>query len=157
MTQIVTSFIGSAGFALLFNVRGKKLFWIGCGGALSWIAYLLGLHLSGSTFTALFVATAAVVAAAEVLARVIRVPVIMLLVPMIIPLIPGSSLYYAMRYLIGDRNVAFVDSLRSLLIQSGAIALGLIVTTSAMTNFFHFYYDRKQSLASIKVRVTQDS
>ena len=157
MIQTITSFIGAAGFALVFNVRGKKLIWIGLGGALCWIVYKLGLELSGSPFAGLLVATIAVVAAGEILARRIRVPVIMLMVPMLIPLVPGGDLYYTMRYLIGDDNELFLESLRSLLMQAGAIAVGVIVATSVMTNFFAFYYERKRKLEQLHVHITMDT
>ncbi|MBE6994482.1 MAG: threonine/serine exporter [Ruminococcaceae bacterium] len=157
MIQTITSFIGAAGFALVFNVRGKKLIWIGLGGALSWIVYKLGLELSGSPFAGLLVATIAVVAAGEILARRIRVPVIMLMVPMLIPLVPGGDLYYTMRYLIGDDNELFLESLRSLLMQAGAIAVGVIVATSVMTNFFAFYYKRKRKLEQLHMHITMDT
>lgn len=141
--QTLMSFIGAAGFALLFNVRGRKLIWIGLGGALSWVVYLLGLKISGSIFISIMLATAAVVASSEILARVIKVPIIMLMVPMLIPLIPGGDLYYTMSYLVRDDFVMFGESLRSLLVQAGAIAVGIIVMTSLMTNFFAIYYRRR--------------
>lgn len=143
MIQIVTSFFASAGFALLFNVHGKKTLWIGVGGALSWAAYLFTYELTGSLFPSLMMASAAVVAVSEVLARVIKVPIIMLMVPMLIPMVPGGDLYYSMSYLVRDENALFAESLRSLLLQAGAIAAGIIVTTSVMTNFFAIYYKMK--------------
>lgn len=143
--QIITSFFASAGFALIFNVHGRKTLWIGVGGALSWAAYLFVNDVTGNMFMSLMMASAAVVAVSEVLAREIKVPVIMLMAPMLIPMVPGGALYYTMSYLVRDENAMFAESLRSLLLQAGAIAAGIIVTTSVMTNFFAIYYRMKNN------------
>ena len=39
--QMVTAFLGSMGFSILFNIRRTKLLIAGFGGALSWGVYLL--------------------------------------------------------------------------------------------------------------------
>ena len=49
------------------------------------------------------------------------------------------------KYLVRDENAMFAESLRSLLLQAGAIAAGIIVTTSVMTNFFAIYYKVKNN------------
>lgn len=41
MLQIFSAFLGSVGFALFFNMKGKQLAAAGIGGALTWIVYLL--------------------------------------------------------------------------------------------------------------------
>lgn len=39
--QIITAFLGSLGFSVLFNIRRTKLLIAGLGGMLSWSVYLL--------------------------------------------------------------------------------------------------------------------
>ena len=39
--QVLASFVGSFGFAVLYNLRGKKLCMAGISGMVSWIAYLI--------------------------------------------------------------------------------------------------------------------
>ena len=143
--RVIMCFLASYGFGVLFNIHGKKLFWIGLGGAVSWMVYLGILSVSGSVFLAMTASSAAVVTASEVLARRTRSPVIMLMVPMLIPMVPGGDLYYTMSWLVGDDSAMFAESLRSLLIQAGAIAVGIIVMTSVMTNFYAIYYRRRRA------------
>ena len=38
--QLIVSFTGSLGFAALFNIHGKKLWFAALGGCLSWAVYL---------------------------------------------------------------------------------------------------------------------
>ena len=143
--QTIMACLGSVGFGMVFNVRGRRLWLIAFGGGLGWAVYLGGMHMTGNVFTSVLLSTAVVTALSEVLARVIETPIILLMVPMLIPLIPGGALYYTMSYLVRDDYPAFVASLQSLLTQAGAIAVGMIIMTSIMTNFFAIYYRRKRN------------
>ena len=48
--QTIASFIASCGFGIIFNIKGKKLFFAAIGGGLSWFVYALGLHLNLSIY-----------------------------------------------------------------------------------------------------------
>lgn len=91
--QTLMGCIGSVGFAVLFNIRGRKLLLAAGGGALAWAVYLACTCNGLDIFAGLFFATLAAALASELLARAVKAPVIMLLVPMLIPLIPGGDLY----------------------------------------------------------------
>ena len=80
---LLTALLGSAGFALLFNVRKQLLPLAALGGALCWGAYLL----AASAVTAVW---------SEILARVKKTPAQQYLIVGLIPLVPGATLYYAM-------------------------------------------------------------
>ena len=147
-TQVLTAGLGSAGFALLFNVHGKKIVWTGIGGSLSWLVYLLVMNTSGDLFISLLLATLSVVIASEILARALKIPVIMMLVPMLIPLVPGGTLFYSMEAMISGHNLQFLGYIQSLALQAAAIAVGMIVGTAIMGNFFAFYYKAKEKKIS---------
>ena len=38
MVQVLAAWAGALGFSILFNLRGKKLFWVSLGGLLVWAA-----------------------------------------------------------------------------------------------------------------------
>jgi len=141
--QVLTASLGAAGFGLLFNVHGKKLLWIAGGGGLGWLVYLAAEAMGSGLFWGLFLATVTVVTLSEVLSRVLKSPVILFLVPMLIPLVPGGGLYYMMDALIRGDSAGLPARLESVAVQVGAIAGGLIVMTSVMGNFFTIYYRRK--------------
>ena len=52
ITEIIAAGLGSIGFSMMFQLRGKKLILIGCGGALSWFIFLFGKN-SGSSLNGL--------------------------------------------------------------------------------------------------------
>ena len=56
--QVLASFVGSFGFAVLYNLRGKKLCMAGISGMVSWIAYLIAWNEMPSTFVANLAAAA---------------------------------------------------------------------------------------------------
>ena len=94
LLQIVMAMIGALGFGLLFHISGSRLITIMLGAAVNWGVYLLAMQWYDNRVTAFFVATLATAALDEVLARLLKAPVITLLVPMLVPLIPGGDLYY---------------------------------------------------------------
>ena len=70
-------------------------------------------------------------ACSEIFSRVLKAPVIMLLVPMLIPEIPGGDLYYTMYYLVQGDYAEFGSYANQVLIEAGAIALGIILASYA--------------------------
>jgi len=129
--QTIMGMIGSVGFAVLFGVRGRKLAVIGAG----WAVYLVCRAMGCSIFTGLLAASLFVAALSEVLARMLRTPVILLLVPMLIPEVPGEALYYTMYYLVQGYQEEFGTYSGLVLTEAGAIALGIILA-SHMARFF---------------------
>lgn len=129
VVQTVTGMIGSVGFAVLFGVRGKRLAVIALGSGAGWAVYLLCRAAGWSIFSGLLAASLFVAALSEILARIIRTPVILLLVPMLIPEVPGEALYYTMYYLVQGLKEEFSTYLTLVLTEAGAIALGIILAS----------------------------
>ena len=80
-------------------------------------------------FIGLFFASLFVAAISEISARVLKTPVILMLVPMLIPEIPGGDLYYTMSHLVQRQYVEFWNSSNQVLLEAGAIALGIILAS----------------------------
>ncbi|MBE6605188.1 MAG: threonine/serine exporter [Ruminococcaceae bacterium] len=103
LLQLVTACGGTLAFAVLFKVRAKHLPFAGACGVLAYILYYTVVFFGGSLFTAAFASTAAAAVFSECCARLRRAPAPVFLVPGTIPIVPGSDLYYTMRYLLsGD-------------------------------------------------------
>ena len=70
------------------------------------------------------------------LARKMKKPTILFIVPGIITLIPGLGLYNTMSYVVdGDFQLAFTTG-ANVLLASGAIALGVIVISSLFRTYY---------------------
>ena len=139
IVQTLMGAIGSVGFAILFNVRGKRLILFFLGGALAWGVYLLCTLHGGTMFLGLLLAAMTAALASEVLARIVHAPVLILLVPMLIPLIPGGDLYRTMDALIRGEQALFLANGTIAITAAGAISLGIICMTAVARIVFGIY------------------
>jgi len=130
MIQIIMAFIGVVGFSIMFNIHGHKVIFIGIGGAICWVSYTIILGICGDKIISCFAVTVLIAMLAEIFARIFKTPVILLLVPMLVPLMPGSDLYYMMSAMV----LGNTESGRSLALllagEAGAIAFGIIIVTT---------------------------
>lgn len=130
--QTSMGIIGSLGFALLFGIRGTKpLGCIALGSGIGWIVYLVSVAGGHGKAFGMLASSLVIAACSEILARVIKTPVILLLVPMLIPEIPGGDLYYTMYSLVEGDTDKFASLLQLVLAEAGAIALGIILASYA--------------------------
>ena len=130
--QTSMGIIGSLGFALLFGIRGTKpLGCIALGSGIGWIVYLVSVVGGHGKAFGMLASSLVIAACSEILARVIKTPVILLLVPMLIPEIPGGDLYYTMYSLVEGDTDKFASLLQLVLAEAGAIALGIILASYA--------------------------
>ena len=129
MIQLITGVIGAIGFAVLYGIRDRRLAAIAAGAALGWGVYLAVIRLGGSVYTGLLGGSTAVALFSEAAARRIRVPVILLLVPMLIPMIPGGDLYRTMSAFVRHDLQGFAALGYRVLFEAGAIALGMIAAS----------------------------
>lgn len=132
LIQLIMSMLAALSFAIIFNVHGKKLIIIFFGGALNWGAYLLTVYLTDSRIMGFFIATVATTLLAEVSARIIKTPVIVLLVPTLIPLLPGGDLFYTMQHLLFGRMENFAFYGQQVLTEAAAMAFGILLVTTVV-------------------------
>lgn len=125
--QLITALIGSLGFGILFNVRGKKLLAAGVGGFLAW-GLCLGLtFLVKSEPVNYFIVAVVISLYAEIVARRMKTPAASISITALIPLIPGSSLYYTMAAAFQGGSGQFLTKAIATLELSFALALGIIL------------------------------
>ena len=103
VSQLLSAFVGALGFALIFGMRRRYLFAASLGALLGWGIYLLVEWLLGSTFLPSLAAAAFALSYSEIMAKALKAPATLFVIPAIIPLVPGGSLFYAMSYAVhGD-------------------------------------------------------
>lgn len=153
INQLILAFLGSAGFSMLFKLR-KALFVPACiGGMFCWGVYLIGANL---IWEGIFVPTLAASAFAafysEQLAMKLKVPATILFIPAVVPLIPGSCLYYTMSYAV-RKEWEQAGAYWSLTIQYAlgiAIGMSLVYAIYQMRRNVHDYFFDKQSERSAR-------
>ena len=131
LVEALACVVGCIGFSFLFNVRGKGLILCIVGAVLCWGVYDLVLMAGGDDNTAMLIGSIFAAIYAEIMARVRKCPAIGFLVLALLPLIPGSSLYYTMNYAVRGEMGLFASKGMSTVILAGLMAAGvLLVSTS---------------------------
>ena len=124
------SLLGSLGFALMFKVSPKNLFYASVAGLATYVVYYTVEFFSvGAAFPAAFVSTMVTALLAEIFSRVRKAPTIVFLIPGVIPTVPGGSLYISMRSLLLNDFAGALDSL-FVALQIGLGIAGGILTVS---------------------------
>ena len=125
-------FLGAIGFGMIFNVRGLKLL-MGCvGGFLSWLVYLLLAGCFETDIPQYFFGTVAMAVFSEVMARIFKSPVTVFLCPGLIPLVPGSTIYYTMEHFVNGEMDQCMEYGTYTIEIAAALALGILVTSSVV-------------------------
>lgn len=138
--QIVTGTVGSLGFALLFNLRGRRLVMAALGGFMSWTLFMIfNLFITNDPFNYFLVAIMMSLYA-EIMARVLKSPTTTFITTSLIPLIPGGFLYQTMAFALEKNLEKFIETATYTLQLAAALALGIIVVTTIM---FHNAWFKK--------------
>lgn len=128
--QVLSGFVGTIGFAILFNIHGKRFCMAALGGLLSWLLFVLLNAYVSSEPICYFVVAWLISMYAEIMARVLKTPTTTFITTCLIPMIPGSSLYYTMTQAFqGDLESFFQRGIYTLKLAA-ALALGIIVSTT---------------------------
>ena len=98
--RLITSFICSIAFAVVYKIAPKHLVCGGISGLVTYFIYHTIMFFSQSVFAAAFLSTVFSATFAEIAARKRKAPTIVFLVPGVIPTVPGGDLYKGMRSLL---------------------------------------------------------
>ena len=127
LIQLITAFTSSLGFAIIFNVKGRRLWLDGIGGFIAWGVQLLATLVFTNEAMCFLVGSAALTAYAEIMARVQKCPTTLFIVAGSIPLIPGGALYRTMSYAINKDWQAFFNQGLETLLLAVAISAGILI------------------------------
>lgn len=130
IVQVIMALLGSIGFGVLFNLRGRRLMLAGVGGMLCWIIYLILYRATGQEVMSYGLATVLTTLYSQALARIVKSPATLFLVPSVVPMLPGGYLYYSMLYAVsGDWDNFLAEGVLTLS-TAAAIAVGMMVGSS---------------------------
>lgn len=130
--QVLMAFLGTVGFSVFFTTKKIRILIVSVCAALVWIGFLVFNSWTANGILALFGAAAMASAMAEILARIMKSPTTVLLMPMLIPLIPGGNLYYTMFHMVRGNTGEFQQFLQTVLQQAAAIAVGIMLVASVV-------------------------
>ncbi len=124
--EAILSFIAATAFGVVFNAPKKSLPYCGLVGMTGWLVKEYVLEFSGDQIIASFSGAFTIAFVAHIMAKKFKMPMIIFSVAGIIPLVPGSFAYNAMRNVVEKDYGVAVEYAAYALMISGSIAMGLV-------------------------------
>lgn len=122
----------SAGFCVIYQMRGMDVFWGALGSGMGWAVYLLFMNLADSMIISYCLATIVATIYAEIMAVLRRKPSTIFLIPSIIPFVPGGIVFRSMSAWLDGRQNDFLTQGRYAITVAAALAMGIIIGISIM-------------------------
>ncbi|MDD3218257.1 MAG: threonine/serine exporter family protein [Lachnospiraceae bacterium] len=146
--QLIAGTVGAIGFGLVFGLRMKYIPVAALGGFICWAVYLAGVNfVAEGIFWPTVLSAAVTTLFSELCARVLHIPATAIYTPAVVPLIPGSTLFYTMNAIVQNdwmeaRRMAVVTIQYALGI---AIGMSLVYALFTMIKRSRKIIDVKQS------------
>lgn len=144
--SLISAYIACVGFGIIFHLRGKLLFIAPIGGVLLWAVYLILETPIDSVVARSLIATMAAAIFCESIARIMKIPVTVFMIIAILPLVPGSGIYYTMLACTKSDWVAFSSKGLETIGVAGAIAVGMLLISSIFrmaTDIYRHFKSKK--------------
>lgn len=119
LAELMAVTVATIGFALLFGVPVRYYPYCGGIGGVGWLIFRLLIVAGESSATATFVAAMVVILLSRWFAVRGRCPVTIFLISGIIPLVPGTRIYWTAYYIVTDQL--------NLALETGFLALKAVV------------------------------
>lgn len=132
IVQVIGAFVAVITGATILSIPRKFLLTAGGVSALSWFIYLVCRDFKVGVAISTLAATLTIALVAHLLARLLKAPVTIFLIPGILPLVPGINTYRIGYYLIQDNGYKASFYFNLTLQVAGMIAIGIFI----MDTFF---------------------
>jgi uncharacterized membrane protein YjjP (DUF1212 family) len=128
--QCIAGLIGTLGFGLMFNMHGRGIPFALLGSIISWPVCVLCMRLGVSEPIAYLFGAAASSFYAEIMARIRKFPATSYLMCALVPLIPGSGIYYTMDYIRRGMLSEAYDKGMATAAIAGCMAIGVLLVST---------------------------
>lgn len=150
--MLISSIVGTLGFCLFFHIKKDKLIYGSIGGIISICSYFACCEYGmDAFFQNLFPAIVATLYA-EIVARIAKAPSTVFLIPAIIPLTPGSLLYYTMQAVVDGNDALSKELGEETVMVALGIAFGIVFISAIFYQFTHRNAQLKISISNKKTR-----
>ena len=122
--------LGSAGAVMIFGIEKRVFWWAVLCVFLAAIGFELPMYFGMGLFTSSLISAAVAAAYADVMAHFLKVPATVMIIPGIIPAVPGGRLYYTMLAALNSNMEEFYDKGKGVLLITAGLAVGIIGVTA---------------------------
>jgi len=140
--DFILSAIASAAFAVLFNAPRREIIYTAFAGGIGWILYIGFFRVFEMEMFGAFIGSVIVAYISRVLSYRRLVPSTIYLAPALIPLVPGTEMYYIADGLLrNDMYYTFAHTVRAIKF-AGAIAIAILIVYSIPSRYFYMFKKR---------------
>lgn len=125
--EFLFAFLGTLGFALIFNVPLRHIPVASFIGGAGWVIYQIAVAAGCGVAISCFLGACTVGLTSDIASRVCKEAATIFVIPGVLPLVPGAGTYYTMLAIINGNLEQAADKGIETLAMAGAIALGLLV------------------------------
>ncbi len=138
LIQFIAAIMSTVGFALVFSVPLKTLVVSAINGGFGWVIFKYVIDTTGSKYIAVFLSALSITFVSEMLARRLRYPASVFIIPGIINLVPGEGIYNTMGYFVNNQTELAIESFYSTIVVAGSISFGILLASSFSTSLKSF-------------------
>ena len=130
LVVLVSSTIATMGIIMMFGIEKRVLLWALLSSVLCCGGYEFTLLMGGGLLWACLVGSALSAAYSDAMAHWLKVPATVLIIPGIVPLVPGGKLYYTMLAAVSSDPETFSLRGKEALLMAAGLAIGVIAVTA---------------------------
>jgi uncharacterized membrane protein YjjB (DUF3815 family) len=123
--KVVAVLLMSTSVGVLYRIPRGLLFYAGLAGLIPWLVTYITLLFSGKLIFAVFLGSMGIGLMAELMARLLKKPAIIFIIPGFFPLVPGGEAYTTMLHLVEGRYFDCATMAVRTFLVAGAIAAGI--------------------------------
>ena len=135
-------FVGTLGYAVVYNVPKKQLFFVGLTGCIGYVVYTI---LGEYEVLGCFLGACAVASMAEILSRTRKDAATLFIIPGIIPLVPGAKLYNMVLCLMRHNYLDAANLGVLVLSYAGSIAMAILLVSSTVRSVTRYRKSKYRS------------
>lgn len=133
-------------FAILLKVPRRAIPVSAVLGSIGYAVFELTSPVLGSPIAGYFIGTLLMAICSEILARRLKMPATIFIIPAIIPLVPGLGLYNTMLYLVEGQNAKAGTIGIVTILSIVAMAMALVITTLLTKSFTSVIKEAKKKI-----------
>ncbi|MBQ8407822.1 MAG: threonine/serine exporter family protein [Clostridia bacterium] len=127
---LASSTVATMGIVMMFGIERRVLLWALLSSLICCGSYEITIMLGGSLLVASMIASALTAAYSDVMAHWLKVPATVMIIPGIVPLVPGGKLYYTMLGAVSSDMEMFSVYGKEALLGAAGIAIGIVAVTA---------------------------
>ena len=127
LMQIICCYLATLGFGIIVNIPHRALNACGWVGVLGWLTFLGLRTINAGTILSNLLAALMIGLSSMVMAKKLRMPMILFNIPSLVPLVPGGQAYNAVRSFAFGHDLQGIDYLVQVLMIAGSIAMGFFI------------------------------